>query len=168
MSHWTYNLAIAGLLLSTAAPAKAFHGHGYGCGCESDCSGAHWCHHGCRSCCNCQGSSSREAPRSVATAPRAAIVESMPVFQMTPGVVTMPMMMAGFARQAPEEPRSREASCNTSKDRLDLLETQMAALDLRMQTIQRSVEIQTRILEEMKADGKFPSRYLTPPPAPAP
>jgi hypothetical protein len=31
-----------------------------------------------------------------------------------------------------------------------------------MMTIQRSVEIQTRILEELKAEGRFPQRYLPP------
>jgi hypothetical protein len=88
----------------------------------------------------------------------------MPVFQMTPGVIAMPMMMAGVSRQASfEQPRSApEPTCSTSKDRLDALETQVGALNLRMMTIQRSMEIQTRILEEMKAEGRFPQRYLPP------
>jgi hypothetical protein len=88
----------------------------------------------------------------------------MPVFQMTPGVIAMPMMMAGVARQASfEQPRApAEQTCSNSKDRLDALETQVEALNLRMKTIQRSVEIQTRILEEMKAEGRFPQRYLPP------
>jgi hypothetical protein len=91
----------------------------------------------------------------------------MPVFQLTPGVVTMPMMMAGFgaAQRSAETPRS-ERACSTSKDRMDELEAQVDALNLRMKTIQRSMEIQVRLLEEMKAEGKLPSRYA-PPQAPA-
>jgi len=128
-----------------------------GCGGKHDCAPVCWFHH-CKHCCECQ-CPEREAPRAAPVAPRAAIVESMPVFQMTPGVIAMPMMMA--ARQATFE-QPREQTCSTSKDRLDALETTVSALDLRMRTIQRSVEIQTRILEEMKAEGRFPQRYLPP------
>ena len=131
-----------------------------GCNGNYDCAPCCWFHH-CKHCCKCPSSceAPREAPREAPVAPRAAIVESMPVFQMTPGVIAMPMMMA--ARQATFE-QPREQTCSTSKDRLDALETTVSALDLRMRTIQRSVEIQTRILEEMKAEGRFPQRYLPP------
>jgi hypothetical protein len=92
------------------------------------------------------------------------IVDSMPVFQMTPGVVAMPMMMAAPTRaisfdtrslETPRDlPQSRaaETSCASSKGRLDELEMQVDALNLRMKTIQRSVELQTRILEEIRTE----------------
>lgn len=86
----------------------------------------------------------------------------MPVYTMSPSFVAMPMIYAAGARQMSfEDNRSRsEPNCSTSKDRLDALEVQVEALNTRMKVIQRSVEIQTRILEEMKAEGRFPQRYL--------
>ena len=84
----------------------------------------------------------------------------MPVFQMTPGVMAMPMMMAGFPTASRavsfdntrDLPRAPEQSCASSKGRLDELEMQVDALNLRMKTIQRSVELQTRILEEIRTE----------------
>src|SRR5436190_14489475 len=136
---------------------------------ESNCGERSACHTCCRSCCcrhhhDCcccdNGNRSRSVPFGE-VAPRAAIVESMPVFQMTPGVVAMPMMMASFGASANRSvPTSRDQSCAGSKDRVDELEIQVEALNVRMKTIQRSMEIQVRLLEEMKAEGKFPNRYL--------
>ena len=84
-------------------------------------------------------------------------------------IMAMPMMVGGFTSAravsfVPEEtrslaPRAAERSCAGSSDRLDLLEQQVDALNLRMKTIQRAVEIQTRILEEMKAEGNFPKKF---------
>ena len=142
MRKWFGLLGVASVVFVAAVPAFAGH-----C-CK---------HHGCYC---CPAPEPREAPRA-AYAPRAAVVDSMPVFQVTPGVVAMPMMMAGFARQVPEErPRSTPKECDQAHDRIDQLEQKVDALDLRMQTIMRSVEIQTRILEEMKAERVFPKRYL--------
>jgi len=131
---------------------------GNGCGCEKVCYDC--CrHHHRRHCCECEEKEERSVRRAPPAAPRAAIVESMPVFQLTPGIVTMPMVLNARAASF-EAPRSREESCASSSDRLDLLELKVESLHVRLQTIQRSVEIQTRILEEMKAEGKFPRRYV--------
>lgn len=142
MRKWFGLLGVASVVFVAAVPSFAGH-----C-CKH--------HHGC---CCCQESQSRDVPRAP-FAPRAAVVDSMPVFQMTPGVVAMPMMMAGFARSLPEQPRSAPQECDNACQRIDQLEQKVDALDLRMQTIMRSVEIQTRILEEMKAEKMFPKRYL--------
>jgi hypothetical protein len=149
-------IGLANLALVLAArPALAG-----GCGCEA---AAHCkvCKHCCR---QCDSTPSRSAPQPRAVyAPRAAVVDSLPVFQMSPGVIAMPMMMTTNRQVSFEEPRARSSpDCSTSKDRIDVLEDKVEALNLRMQTIQRSVEIQTRILEEMKAERMFPQRYLPP------
>jgi len=160
MTKWLCWLALAGTFCLVAGNVSMA---GHGCGCDRSYGKSCCRHHCCR--CECEEREPRESrvPRA-ALAPRAAIVESMPVFQFTPGVVAMPMMMAsaGISRgMSLDQFRSpSEQNCSASKDRIDALELQVEALDLRMQTIQRSVEIQTKILEEMKAEKIFPKRYL--------
>lgn len=164
MAKWMSWLTIVGGLLLLNAPS---FGGETNCGCDRPCHRPY-----CKSCCKCackcgtdraEPRAARAAPRAAPlVAPRAMIVESMPVFSMQPGIVTMPVMLASGARQLPaEEPRSRaEPNCSTSKDRLDALEVRVEALNERMMLIQRSVEIQTRILQEMKDEKIFPKRYL--------
>jgi chromosome segregation ATPase len=85
----------------------------------------------------------------------------------------MPMMIGqvSTARAVSfEEPRSRgvERSCEGTQDRIDELDARVEALNLRMKTIQRSLEIQTRILEELRAQGTIGGQKLGAPPAPPP
>ena len=70
------------------------------------------------------------------------------------------MMVSGQMRgisfeDTRDRSRGSERNCEGSQDRLDELDARVEALNLRMQTIQRAVEIQTRILEELKAEGKI-------------
>lgn len=70
----------------------------------------------------------------------------------------MPMMVSGQVRGVTFEDNSQrsrdfEPNCQGSKGRLDELDARVEALNLRMQTIQRAVELQTRILEKMQADS---------------
>lgn len=125
----------------------------------------HLCKHRCHNCYPEEAPPQRKSAPPVAEAPpKAAVVESLPMFNMTPGVFAMPMMMPMpmAVQPASYQPKSAppETTCAASRDRIVEIEDRVNALDLRMQTIQRSLEIQTRILEEMKAEGKFPSRYL--------
>jgi len=88
------------------------------------------------------------------------------MFNATPGVFAMPMMMPMAVQPTSfqtKELKSPEQTCSTSSSRFVEIEDRVNALDLRMRTIQRAVEIQTRILEEMKEEGRFPSRYLSQP-----
>jgi hypothetical protein len=79
----------------------------------------------------------------------------MPVVPMMPIYMAAPMYTTAARQYVAEEPRTRsEPNCATSKDRLDTLEMQVEALNLRMKTILRSVEIQQVILEEIKNQGK--------------
>jgi hypothetical protein len=139
-----------------------------GCGSEQSCCSSCGSHKHCKRCCCCsQPKESRQrGARFDSMVPRAGIVDSMPVFQLTPGVVSMPMMMASYNARSVEPQRAEKSCDSTSRDRLDELELQVQGLDKRMQVLQRSMEIQVRILEEMKAEGKFPQRYL--PAAPQP
>ena len=82
-----------------------------------------------------------------------------------PAMMTMPMMPMMFGQAvAPttravsfddDRTRSRgnERTCEASQDRIDELDARVEALNLRIKTIQRSVEIQTQILQELKAQG---------------
>ena len=89
------------------------------------------------------------------------MVESLPMFNATPGVFSMPMMMPMSIQQASfQQPRAAEPTCSSSGSRMSDVEERVNALDVRMRTIQRAVEIQTRILEEMKEENIFPKRYL--------
>ncbi len=85
------------------------------------------------------------------------------MFNATPGVFSMPMMMPMAIQPTSfQQPKALEQSCSSSSGsngRITDIEDRVNALDLRMRTIQRAVEIQTLILEEMKAEGNFPSRF---------
>ncbi len=142
------------------------------CGCESACrhtdrSAGHrpliqifgCCHHhGCH-CCRDDNRRSRDAEpssiaRSIPVAPSGPIVESYPMMRAVPTMMAMPMMVGTPVRGVSLESQSRDL-CDDRKqrDRLDDLDERVDALDLRMQTLQRAVELQTRILEEIKAQG---------------
>ena len=121
-------------------------------------------HHGS---CNCQCKPSGGESQSrglklggnVAPAPRAMITESVPAMMFQPQFIAMPVMYGGGGNRGFDGPqpqsRAMEPSCSDSKDRINTLEERVEALDLRIRTIQRSVEIQTQILEQMKANGLF-------------
>lgn len=84
-----------------------------------------------------------------------------------PAMMAMPMMPMMYGQAVVpqtravtfEEPRTRnrgpERSCEDSGDRIDELDARVEALNLRMKTIQRAVELQTRLLEELKEQGAF-------------
>ncbi|MGE0757402.1 MAG: hypothetical protein AB7F89_11275 [Pirellulaceae bacterium] len=123
----------------------------------------------CRQCC-CRSHRcccERRQPEPLRAVPRYAevpsgpIVESYPVMRAAPTMMVMPvmpMMMGVSVRGVSlEEPRSREyqPTCASSKDRLDELDDRVEALNLRLQTIQRAVELQTVLLEELRAQGAF-------------
>jgi len=159
--------ALAAGLLVVFAGTTVLPAGGFDCGCDrptcvscNPCAhgklGKKHCHHHYHHYCEEQPARRRGAE----AAPRAAIVDSIPMFQMSAGVVAMPMMMTTGVRAASFVPETRaaEQTCASSGGRLDEIEAQVDALNLRMRTIQRSVEIQTRILEEMKAEGMFPKK----------
>jgi hypothetical protein len=172
-------------LVGCVVPLAAFAG-GPSCGCEQPSCGVcnppaarsctPLCLHRHRCCCT-QGT--REAPReSPRFAPRAAqvptgpIVESYPMMRAMPAMMAMPMMpvmygqavmpTARAAAYEEERPRSRapERSCAGSADRIDELDARVEALNLRMKTVQRAVEIQTAILEELKTNGTIGKQKL--------
>jgi len=104
--------------------------------------------HCCQHCGEGRGTrGANNAPEFFARAPMGAVVDSMPVTRAVPSLVSMPMM-AGI-------PVSRAAapSCETDDGRLDELDARVEALHLRMMTIQRSIELQTQILEELSSKG---------------
>ena len=76
-----------------------------------------------------------------------------------PAMFAMPMMpmMVG---QTPATRATPEPTCAGSQDRLDDLDARVEALNLRMKTIQRAVEIQTVILEELRAKGSIGGQKL--------
>lgn len=130
---------------SRHCPLLKFHG-----GCSH--------HHGCCHCCPGDQRSSRDVEpafaRSAPVAPSGPIVESYPMMRAMPMMAAMPMMMMGTqVRAASLETQSRDDCCAELEKRMNALDERVDAFDLRMQTIQRAVEIQTRILEEIKAQG---------------
>lgn len=130
---------------SRHCPLLKFHG-----GCSH--------HYNCCHCCPTDQRSSRDAEpafsRAAPQAPSGPIVESYPMMRAMPMMASMPMMMMGTqARAASFEKQSRDDCCTELEKRMDALDERVDAFDLRMQTIQRAVEIQTRILEEIKAQG---------------
>ena len=75
------------------------------------------------------------------------------MMRAVPSMVSMPMM-AMQPRMVAEQPRSRAAS--TEQDgRIEELDARVEALHLRMQTILRSVELQTQILQELRDRGSI-------------
>lgn len=119
-------------------------------------------HHGGHCCCGCreddQSRSRDESPaeafaRSTPMAPSGPIVESYPMMRATPAMIAMPMMMGYSARNASYDTQSRDDCGDRCQKQIDDLDERVAALDLRLKTIQRAVELQTQILEEIKAQG---------------
>lgn len=137
------------------------------CGCErpaSKCCVVH-SHRLCRNlfhhkhCCCCECCCGTEQSRMMsiraAEPPVAPVVGSMPMVTATPTMMMMPMML-GMRAASFEQPRSsRSRGDDDCHDRIDELDARVEALHLRMQTIQRSVEFQTRILEEIKSKGEI-------------
>lgn len=78
---------------------------------------------------------------------------AMPMMPVMYGQGVMPVARAAAFEE--EKPRSRgtERSCAGSADRIDELDARVEALNLRLKTVQRAVEIQTAILEELKTSG---------------
>lgn len=135
-------------------------------------------HHG-RCCARCCDQGTRESPRAAIRAaqiPVGPVVDSYPVMRAMPAMMAMPMMpvmygqgvmpVARAAAFEEEKPRSRgaERSCAGSADRIDELDARVEALNLRLKTVQRAVEIQTAILEELKASGSIGGQKLGTPP----
>ena len=144
---------------------------GPGCGCDqascSPCSTnrpATTCCHRCRrSRCCCSEPAPVRTVRAFEPPVGPIVTDSIPVLRSSPAFVAMPfmpMMVSGQMRgisfeDTRDRSRGSERNCEGSQDRLDELDARVEALNLRMQTIQRAVEIQTRILEELKAEGKI-------------
>ncbi len=116
--------------------------------------------------CSCGEKSRGEPQRGLsrsAPPPSGPVVESYPVMRAMPMMMTMPMMPMMYGQAvAPatravsfDDPRSRgtEQTCGGSQNRLDDLDARVEALNLRIKTIQRAVEIQTSILQELKTQG---------------
>jgi hypothetical protein len=104
--------------------------------------------HCCKHCSEDRGTrGANNPPEFFARAPVGAVVDSVPVTRAVPSLVSVPMM-AGV-------PVSRAAttSCEADDERIDELDARVEALHLRMVTIQRSIELQTQILEELRDKG---------------
>jgi len=69
-----------------------------------------------------------------------------------PALVSMPMMLGATADANRSATRS---SCDEHDDRISEMDERIEALHVRMMTIQRSVELQTKILEELRASGSI-------------
>lgn len=145
-------LLVAILLAGSAAPALA----GNGCGCETTCGcdaprygcHRHHCHRGCNSCppgCQSYPTQSRGLP----LAPSGPIVESVPMMRMMP-LVAAPMMLASYAPQAERAVPRDEPTCQASSSRLAQLEERFTALQMRVDTLQTTLENQTAILQAIK------------------
>ena len=127
-------------------------------------------HHGrcCHGCCSKdRDSRSMESPlaRSAPAAPSGPVVESYPMMRAAPMMMAMPMMMGNQVRGVSFDARSEKDCCTELDERMDDLDKRVNALDTRMQTIQRAVEIQTRILEELKAQGTIGNKPIQAAPA---
>jgi hypothetical protein len=84
------------------------------------------------------------------------MMRAMPAMYAMPMMPVMPMTVGQTsATRAVPEP-----TCAGSQDRLDELDARVEALNLRIKTIQRAVEIQTAILEELKAKGSIGGQKL--------
>lgn len=121
-------------------------------------------HHGCH-CCRKDDRRSREVEpsfaRSVPVAPSGPIVESYPMMRAVPAMMAMPMMISPQVRGVSLDSQPRDlCDDRQQRNRLDELDERVDALDLRMQTLQRAVEIQTRILEEIKAQGTIGNKPI--------
>jgi len=79
------------------------------------------------------------------SAPVGPVVESLPLMPAVPSMVSMPMLLGTRAAAV-----SRDV-CD--EDRVNELDARVEALHLRLMTIQRAVELQTQILEELRASG---------------
>jgi hypothetical protein len=70
-----------------------------------------------------------------------------------PTIMAMPMMMVGTQARTVSldepRPRSTDTSCSFSQDRLDDLDARVDALNLRLKTMQRAVEMQTVLLQKL-------------------
>ena len=111
------------------------------------------CDRHCHSRCCCKRRSSGDsANRSVPSGP---VAESFPEMRAMPALMAMPTLT--MFRAVSVEPNSRSARgatlCEDQDERLDELDARVEALHLRMQTMQRAVELQTQILEEIKLKG---------------
>ncbi|MEO8165777.1 MAG: hypothetical protein ABI619_10320 [Betaproteobacteria bacterium] len=84
----------------------------------------------------------------------------------------MPTLTMFRAVSLEPDARSRSGSqCDDQDERIDELDARIEALHVRMQTVQRAVELQTVILEEIKLKGtiggtKIPSTRVNPVAAP--
>jgi hypothetical protein len=137
------------LLAGSVLPALA----GNGCGCETTCGCEaprcfchhHHCHRGCNSCQQPYPQQSRGLP----PAPSGPIVESVPMMRMMP-LMAAPMMLASYAPQTERALPREEATCQASSSRLAQLEERFVALQMRVDTLQSTLENQTAILQAIK------------------
>lgn len=116
-----------------------------GCGHQSHCCSDPCCCSSC--CCGSQGSRGYEDQTRAAPAPQTQQVQvrSAPVSLAMPTLVSLPMFGSGLA--------SASRSSSSSNSRIDDLEERVDSLHRRMIVIERAVEVQTEVLEEIKARG---------------
>ena len=108
------------------------------------------CHH-CKEDRGSRGAADRGVLPRFSRAPIGVVVDSVPVVRAVPSLVSMPMM-AGI-------PVARAAR-GTDDERIDELDARVEALHLRMVTIQRSIELQTKILQELSATGSIGGKRI--------
>jgi hypothetical protein len=87
------------------------------------------------------------------------------MMQAMPMMMAMPMMGMPMATQARtvafEQPRSSVTDCcEELEKRMNALDERVDALDKNLQTIQRTLALQTKILEEIKEQGTIGSKPI--------
>ena len=118
------------------------------------------CHRCCKHrCCDSQPAATTAQTRFLAQVPSGPVVESFPVMRAAPMMMAMPMMMVGTpvrtgTFQAPPA-TTADTTCASSQSQLADLDARVNALDFRMKTIQRTIELQTELLQELKNRGAF-------------
>jgi len=151
---WAAAIALIPCLLFAGQPVQKGSGH-WCATCESGAS----CHH--RHCKHCSDEQDQRANRGM-FGPRAApvgpIVDSYPIMRAVPSMVSMPMMAMQTGVVADQAPAG--AARSDQEDRIDELDARVEALHLRMQTILRSVELQTQILQELRDRGSIGGTLL--------
>ncbi len=114
------------------------------------------CATACRKhCCHGRKAGSRSS-RSADTTSRASGPVAEPV--SVTGLVAMPMM--SFRTMTPTTASRSANTCDRDDDRIEELDARVEALHLRLVTMQRSVELQTTILEELRDSGTIGGQPL--------
>ncbi len=110
------------------------------------------CERHCHSKCCCKKQGSRDS--SNRSMPSGPVAESFPETRAMPALMAIPTLTMFRTVSVESDSRSRSGSqCDDQEERINELDARIEAIHLRMQTVQRSVELQTQILEEIKLKG---------------